>query len=57
MGWDAEMYTKLFVPEDYDLKVLLGVLDSYIDLAQHNKYANNRGLLPIHLPDEPGGLP
>ncbi len=33
--------TKLYIPETYDLKVLLGVLDSFHPLYQHHKYGNN----------------
>lgn len=40
-GLGCRNVTKLYVPEDYDLKRLLGVLDSFSDLGQHNKYANN----------------
>ncbi|MFO7671252.1 MAG: aldehyde dehydrogenase [Bacteroidales bacterium] len=40
-GMGCRNVTKLFVPEEYDLRVLLGVLDNYIDLVQHHKYANN----------------
>lgn len=40
-GMGCRNVTKLYVPEDYDLKVLLGVLDEFTRLSQHNKYANN----------------
>ena len=40
-GMGCRNITKLFIPEAYDLKVLLGVLDNYMDLTQHNKYTNN----------------
>ena len=40
-GMGCRNVTKLYVPEEYDLKVLLGVLDGFIELSQHNKYANN----------------
>ncbi len=40
-GMGCRNVCKLFVPEDYDLKELMGTLDSYIDLGQHNKYTNN----------------
>lgn len=40
-GMGCRNVTKLYVPADYDLKVLLGVLDGFTELSQHNKYANN----------------
>ena len=40
-GMGCRNITKLYIPVAYDLKVLLGVLDSYHPLYQHNKYANN----------------
>lgn len=40
-GMGCRNVCKLYVPESYDLKVLMGVLDQYIELAQHNKYSNN----------------
>ena len=40
-GLGCRNVTKLYVPEDYDLKILLGVLDRFHQLGQHNKYANN----------------
>jgi len=40
-GLGCRNVTKIYVPEDYDLKVLLGVLDRYHPLYQHNKYSNN----------------
>ncbi len=40
-GMGCRNITKLYIPEDYDLKVLLGVLDNFIELSQHNKYTNN----------------
>lgn len=40
-GMGCRNVTKIYVPHDYDLKVLLGVLDEFIELSQHNKYANN----------------
>jgi len=40
-GMGCRNVCKLYIPENYDLKVLMGVLDNYIDLAQHNKYSNN----------------
>ena len=40
-GLGCRNVTKLYVPEKYDLKVLLGVLDHFMELTQHNKYTNN----------------
>ncbi len=40
-GLGCRNVTKLYVPESFDLKVLLGVLDRYSHLSQHHKYANN----------------
>ncbi|MEN8201370.1 MAG: acyl-CoA reductase [Bacteroidota bacterium] len=40
-GMGCRNVTKIFIPQDYDLKVLLGVLDSYHPLCQHHKYSNN----------------
>jgi hypothetical protein len=40
-GLGCRNVTKLFVPEGYDLKLLLGVLDRFNHLARHHKYANN----------------
>jgi Acyl-CoA reductase (LuxC) len=40
-GMGCRNVTKIYVPQDYDLKILLGVLDEFIELSQHNKYANN----------------
>jgi hypothetical protein len=40
-GMGCRNVTKLYVPENYDLKELLHVLDRFYMLAQHNKYANN----------------
>ena len=40
-GMGCRNVCKLYVPENYDLKVLMGALDNYIELAQHNKYCNN----------------
>ncbi|MCP4311475.1 MAG: acyl-CoA reductase [Bacteroidetes bacterium] len=40
-GMGCRNVTKLYIPEDYDLKVLLEVLDNFTELSQHNKYANN----------------
>jgi len=40
-GMGCRNVTKLYVPEKYDLKGLLHVLDRFHHLAQHHKYANN----------------
>jgi len=40
-GMGCRNVTKLYIPEAYDLKVLLGVLDRFHPLYQHNKYGNN----------------
>ena len=40
-GMGCRNVTKLYIPESYDLKVLLGVLDRFHHLYQHNKYGNN----------------
>jgi hypothetical protein len=40
-GLGCRNVTKLYIPDGYDLKVLLGVLDRYHVLYQNNKYANN----------------
>jgi len=40
-GMGCRNITKIFIPQDYDLKVLLGVLDRYHPLYQHHKYSNN----------------
>jgi len=40
-GMGCRNVTKIYIPEDYDLKVLLEVLDAYHPLRQHNKYSNN----------------
>lgn len=40
-GMGCRNVTKLYIPEAYDLKVLLGVLDRFHHLYQHNKYGNN----------------
>ena len=40
-GMGCRNVSKLYVPADYDLKILLGVLDGFFELSQHNKYANN----------------
>ena len=40
-GMGCRNVTKLYIPGDYDLTILLGVLDRYHALCQNNKYANN----------------
>ena len=40
-GLGCRNVTKLFVPRDFDLKLLMGVVDRYSHLARHHKYANN----------------
>ena len=40
-GLGCRNVTKLYIPESFDLKVLLAVLDRYHDLYQHHKYGNN----------------
>lgn len=40
-GMGCRNITKLYIPESYDLKVLLGVLDRFLPLSQHHKYGNN----------------
>ena len=40
-GMGCRNVTKIYIPEAYDLKVLLGVLDSFHPLYQHHKYGNN----------------
>lgn len=40
-GMGCRNVTKLYIPEDYDLKILLAVLDKFLPLYQHHKYGNN----------------
>ena len=40
-GMGCRNVTKLYIPEAYDLKILLGVLDKFHTLNQHHKYGNN----------------
>jgi len=40
-GMGCRNVTKLYIPREYDLKILMGILDRYHALKQHNKYANN----------------
>lgn len=40
-GMGCRNVTKIFIPQDFDLKVLMGALDHFMELSQHNKYTNN----------------
>ncbi|MDF1575773.1 MAG: acyl-CoA reductase [Bacteroidales bacterium] len=40
-GMGCRNVTKLYIPQTYDLKILLAVLDRFQHLYQHNKYGNN----------------
>ena len=40
-GLGCRNVTKVYVPESYDLSILLSVLDRYHALYQHHKYGNN----------------
>jgi len=40
-GMGCRNVTKIFIPDSYDLKILLGVLDRFSHLSQHHKYGNN----------------
>jgi len=40
-GMGCRNVTKLYVPDAYDLKILLRVLDRFSHLSQHHKYGNN----------------
>ncbi|MCK5135764.1 MAG: hypothetical protein KAR19_08255 [Bacteroidales bacterium] len=40
-GLGCRNVTKLYIPDSYDLKILLRVLDRYNYLYQHHKYGNN----------------
>jgi len=40
-GMGCRNVTKLYIPETYDLKILLKVLDTFQYLYQHYKYGNN----------------
>jgi hypothetical protein len=40
-GLGCRNVTKLYIPESYDLTILLNVLDDFASLSQHHKYANN----------------
>jgi hypothetical protein len=40
-GMGCRNVTKLYIPQDYDLTRLLGVLDRFVYLCQHHRYGNN----------------
>jgi len=40
-GMGCRNVTKIYVPDSYDLKILLRVLDGFSHLYQHHKYGNN----------------
>ena len=40
-GMGCRNITKLYIPEDYDLTILLEALEDFAELSNHNKYANN----------------
>jgi hypothetical protein len=40
-GMGCRNVTKLYIPETYDLKILMGHLDRFLHLRQHHKYGNN----------------
>ncbi len=40
-GMGCRNVTKVYIPEDYDLTILLEALEDFIDISNHNKYANN----------------
>ncbi len=40
-GMGCRNVTKLYIPETYDLKRLMGVLDRFRELRHHHKYGNN----------------
>jgi hypothetical protein len=40
-GMGCRNVTKIYVPDSYDLKILLQVLDGFSHLYQHHKYGNN----------------
>ncbi|MEN8157436.1 MAG: acyl-CoA reductase [Bacteroidota bacterium] len=40
-GLGCRNVTKIYVPDGYDLKVFMGVMDRFHHLGQHHKYANN----------------
>jgi hypothetical protein len=40
-GMGCRNVSKIYVPEAYDLIRLMGILDHFVQLGQHHKYANN----------------
>jgi hypothetical protein len=40
-GLGCRNVTKIYIPKNYDLKILLEALEHYCDLSQHHKYNNN----------------
>jgi len=40
-GMGCRNVTKLFIPDSYDLLMLMGVMDRFSHLYQHHKYGNN----------------
>ena len=40
-GMGCRNVTKLFIPDSYDLTILMGVMDRFSHLYQHHKYGNN----------------
>jgi hypothetical protein len=40
-GLGCRSVTKVYIPEDYDITVLLEALEDFKELSNHNKYANN----------------
>lgn len=40
-GLGCRNVTKLYIPADYDIRILLEALEDFSDLTDHNKYANN----------------
>jgi len=40
-GLGCRNVTKVYIPKDYDVTILLEALEDFKDLSNHNKYANN----------------
>ena len=40
-GLGCRNVTKVYIPEEYDITILLEALEDFRDLSNHNKYANN----------------
>ncbi len=40
-GLGCRNVTKIYLPEAYDLKILMGAMDAFVHLAEHHKYINN----------------